>query len=748
LTVPELGEGVEVVVYVYLINVQNGQESVQFSGRTDPITLRPGEVVTPDIPIVRGPIENLFVTGVVITSAPANMGVGTSQLLSATASTSRSGDQPQVFWTSLDPAVLTVQGSTVTAVAPGTGEVAASAGAFSDVAVIEVLDVLTVVTTSLPSGTAGASYSQTLTAAGGSGGNTWAIDAGSLPAQLSLNSSTGVISGTPTSVGSSTFTVRVTSGSGQTATRQLTITIYAPLAVSTTSLPQATVNAPYSATLTAAGGNGSYAWSLSAGALPAGLSLNGSSGAITGVPTAAGRSDFTVRVTSGDGQNAQRALFIQVVQAGFGQVVGVVYDAVTSQVIASASLSLTGGNVSLQTSTAANGSYVFAAVPPGTYSVVANATGYVQNTAANLDVVDVAGEVVRADFALPPIAAGQRFGGLSGRVLNNLGSPVSGAAVSISGGVQTNGIFRSTTTNADGTYSLVGIVLDDADLQPITQFTVLASATGFATVLRPVVLVQNETVPNVDFTLSPSQGGQTFFADNFETVQSWQTTGFWNRSTLAGIRNAAAPTYVNLAPGDDSNGALPAPVQGSFAFWYGSAAAGNFLGTQLQGDQAGSGGTSEVANAGSLTSPAFQIPANAPAASLRLATWFEIESVNPNDQGFDLMTISVLNVSTGGLTQLRRLNPFVDPPLSSNAIPFTSGGFNARPVWRTEYVDLSAFRGINIQLVFTFDTVDALYNGFRGWIIDDVSVTDEPVPAGAPAPAPPREGPSRPRASR
>jgi hypothetical protein len=91
----------------------------------------------------------------------------------------------------------------------------------------------------------------------------------------------------------------------------------------------------------------------------------------------------------------------------------------------------------------------------------------------------------------------------------------------------------------------------------------------------------------------------------------------------------------------------------------------------------------------------------------------------------------------------------VDPTLPErDPIPFTSGGFNAPPVWRTAYADLSAFAGVNIRLVFTFDTVDGLYNGFRGWLIDDVVVSDEPVPAGAPAPVSPSPGPSEPRIQR
>ena len=87
---------------------------------------------------------------------------------------------------------------------------------------------LVVTTTSLPNAAPTVAYSDTLTATGGDGSYTWSVTIGSLPTGLSLTNSTGLISGTPSAVGSQTFTVEVTSGDGQTATWQLTITVNAP----------------------------------------------------------------------------------------------------------------------------------------------------------------------------------------------------------------------------------------------------------------------------------------------------------------------------------------------------------------------------------------------------------------------------------------------------------------------------------------------------------------------------------------
>jgi Putative Ig domain len=156
-----------------------------------------------------------------------------------------------------------------------------------------------VTTTSLPAGTVGTAYSQTVKASGGAGTLTWALTSGSLPGGLSLSSG-GTISGTASASGTSTFTVKVTDSGNpaMSATQQLSIVMNtAALAVSTSSLPNGVVGQAYPATsLSASGGVQPYTWSVTTGSLPAGLSLN-SSGQISGTPTTVGTSSFTVQVT-------------------------------------------------------------------------------------------------------------------------------------------------------------------------------------------------------------------------------------------------------------------------------------------------------------------------------------------------------------------------------------------------------------------------------------------------------------------
>ena len=177
---------------------------------------------------------------------------------------------------------------------------------------------LTLTPATLPGGTGGTAYSQTFSTSGGVAPYTYAITAGALPAGLTLNPTTGVLSGTPTVAGSFNFSVRSTdstTGTAGTVTNAYTLAISAPtITINPPTLPSGIFGVPYNHVFNAVGGTGPYTYAVTAGALPTGVSLNASSGALSGSPTVAGAFTFTITATDTYGFTGARAYTVTVVE--------------------------------------------------------------------------------------------------------------------------------------------------------------------------------------------------------------------------------------------------------------------------------------------------------------------------------------------------------------------------------------------------------------------------------------------------
>lgn len=163
--------------------------------------------------------------------------------------------------------------------------------------------------TTFPAGNIGATYNQTIARTGGTAPLVWSVS-GALPPGLSLDTTAGVISGVPSSSGTSTFTIQVTDATGKSVSQTFSITINSALLITTSSLPVATIGSAYLQTFAAAGGRIPYSWEITTGSLPDGLSLNKNSGVISGAATVAGKYDFIVSVTDADGIVATSTLSI------------------------------------------------------------------------------------------------------------------------------------------------------------------------------------------------------------------------------------------------------------------------------------------------------------------------------------------------------------------------------------------------------------------------------------------------------
>jgi hypothetical protein len=179
---------------------------------------------------------------------------------------------------------------------------------------IGVIAGLSLDTPSVPPATLNVPYSTQLTATP-TGTQTWAVTQGALPPGLALGASNGVISGMPTAVGSFKFSVQVSDTEGRSSHREYSIDVAAPLAAATDepagALPRSEVSAPFSATLTATGGSGTYSWSLTDGSLPTALVL-APDGTIKGKPRVAGTFPFTATVSDTQGRTAALDLQLDV----------------------------------------------------------------------------------------------------------------------------------------------------------------------------------------------------------------------------------------------------------------------------------------------------------------------------------------------------------------------------------------------------------------------------------------------------
>jgi hypothetical protein len=157
----------------------------------------------------------------------------------------------------------------------------------------------------LANGFVGTPYNQPLTPNGGTPPYTCMISVGALPPGLSLSPEC-VISGAPTQAGAFNFTVKVTDANGCMGMRDYAMTVCGTITVNPLTLPPGFVGTPYSQTFTQTGGVGAITWSVSADVLPDGLTLNPTTGVLSGTPATPGTYGFTIRATDANGCFGER----------------------------------------------------------------------------------------------------------------------------------------------------------------------------------------------------------------------------------------------------------------------------------------------------------------------------------------------------------------------------------------------------------------------------------------------------------
>jgi hypothetical protein len=140
-------------------------------------------------------------------------------------------------------------------------------------------------------------YHQTIGVTGGTGSATFAVTSGALPPGLTLNASTGVISGTPTQSSPLSYAFDITATSGfSSATGLYTSRITSPPTFGPPIPANGVINQPYLQAISFFGGSGNFIFISPSGQFPPGLTLNSSTGVISGTPTAIGTYNFTLEV--------------------------------------------------------------------------------------------------------------------------------------------------------------------------------------------------------------------------------------------------------------------------------------------------------------------------------------------------------------------------------------------------------------------------------------------------------------------
>jgi hypothetical protein len=406
---------------------------------------------------------------------------------------------------------------------------------------------------------------------------------------------------------------------------------------------------------------------------------------------------------------------------------GVAFDAISFENLSGANISLqlspgsSTSSILQETTLNENGVYFLKNISVGQYKIVFTRPGYKTMFSSNIDIDPSKGNPFVAFLPVKESIA-TPVGGITGVVRTTDGREIPNASIAISAQNEeiSNGYFSSVSSNENGQYYIGAI-----PLQSTAEFKVRCISDGYKMdIIQNVNISQNEMVV-IDFVMFEAPPPTQIFHEDFEDpLTNWEMEGLWNVHKNETIFNEMNPEYVILAPNDYSEGAMPDSYKGISSIWYGNKETGNYLGEQSPYDYELSGGTSVAKNRGTLISPIINL-SNLEEASFNFWSWFEIESVNPNQTGYDLMEIHVIK-SSGVPEQLGKLNPYTDPIIPDRKpIPFTSGGFNQLPAWKYHEFDLTEYVGSSIRLQFVFDTRDGLYNGFRGWIIDEITVTDK-----------------------
>ncbi|MDV2450049.1 putative Ig domain-containing protein [Xanthomonas hortorum] len=521
----------------------------------------------------------------------------------------------------------------------------------------------------LPAGTAGQAYSASITpATGGTAPYSYAVTAGALPTGVVVDVATGGLSGTPTVAGTFNFTLTVsdsTPSPAAQASRSYTLTIAAPvIVVAPTALPAATRGTAYSQVLTASGGSAPYTYAISAGNVPAGLTL-ASNGTLSGTATVEGSFNFTVTATDANNFTAAQAYALTVAGPNLTLPASTLPAGTAGQAYAATIAPATGGTApysyalsagALPTGVvldASTGGLSGTPTLSGTFNFTVTATDSTPSPAVqasqNYSVTIAAATLVLAQPTLPPAVRGSAYN----QVLTASGG-IAPYRYSIASGTLPAGLTLASDGTLSGTPTTQGtssftIAVADAGNASATQaysFTVsdaapVAVADVAATMTDAAVTVAvtaNDTgnIASIAIAIAPTNG--TAVVNGLELVYT-PAAGFVGTDvvsyTVTGSGGTSAPVTltitVNARPVAVSVTAAAVPGEAQQVDLTRNATGGPFVAAAVVAVLPASAGTATITRTGgTATAAAARASGPSPAAAAMAETPTFMLTFTPN----------------------------------------------------------------------------------------------------------------------